>query len=38
MDTTELTYRHWFFLALLLLVNVLVFGCVFLAIFGKVAI
>ena len=32
----SLTYRHWFFISLLILVNVLIFGCLLLAIFGKV--
>ncbi len=31
-----LTYRHWFFLALMLLLNVSIFGCFVLALFGKV--
>ena len=30
------TYRHWFVIALLLLFNVIVFGCVFLVAFDKV--
>ncbi len=33
----ELTYRHWFFIALLILVNVVIFGCFVLAIFGKMS-
>ncbi len=32
----ELTYRHWFFISVLILINVVVFGCLILAIFGKV--
>jgi hypothetical protein len=32
----ELTYRHWFLISVLILINVLIFGCLFLAIFGKV--
>lgn len=32
----NLTYRHWFFISLLILVNVIIFGCVLLAVFGKV--
>jgi hypothetical protein len=32
----NLTYRHWFFISLLVLVNVLIFGCVILVLFGKV--
>jgi len=31
----KLEYRHWFVISLLVLVNVIIFGCVFLAIFGK---
>ncbi len=31
-----LTYRHWFFLALMLLLNVSIFGCFVLSLFGKV--
>ncbi len=30
-----LNYRHWFFLSILVLVNIIVFGCVFLVLFGK---
>ncbi len=32
----ELTYRHWFFISMLILINVLLFGCLILAMFGKV--
>ncbi len=32
----SMTYRHWFVVALLLLMNVLIFGCIFLAAFGKI--
>jgi hypothetical protein len=32
----NLTYRHWFFISLLVLVNVVIFGCVILVLFGKV--
>lgn len=32
----NLNYRHWFFLSLLILFNLIVFGCLFLVIFGKV--
>lgn len=32
----ELNYRHWFFISILVLVNVAVFGCLLLAIFGKI--
>ncbi len=32
----KLTYRHWFFLALLLLLNVSIFGCFVLAFLGRV--
>ena len=30
-----LTYRHWFFIALLILINVIIFGCVILAVTEK---
>jgi hypothetical protein len=30
-----LTYRHWFFIALLVLINVIIFGCVTLAVAEK---
>jgi len=30
-----LSYRHWFFISLLILINVVIFGCVLLAVFGK---
>lgn len=30
-----LTYRHWFFIALLVLINVIIFGCVILAMAEK---
>lgn len=33
----ELTYRHWFLISLLVFFNITVFGCFFLAVFGKVA-
>ncbi len=33
-----LNYRHWFFLSILVLVNIVVFGCIFLVLFGKMAI
>ncbi len=32
----EMTYRHWFVVALLVLMNVVIFGCIFLAAFGKI--
>jgi len=32
----QLNYRHWFFISLLILVNVVIFGMLFLAMFGKV--
>lgn len=32
----NLTYRHWFFISLLILINVIIFGCVLLVVFGKV--
>jgi hypothetical protein len=31
-----LTYRHWFFISLLVLLNVIIFGCVILVLAGKV--
>ncbi len=31
-------YRHWFFLSLLVLVNIAVFGCIVLVLFGKMVI
>jgi hypothetical protein len=31
-----MTYRHWFVIALLLLLNVTIFGCMFLAALGRV--
>ena len=31
----ELTYRHWFVIALLILFNVVVLGCVLLVMFDK---
>ncbi len=34
--TFEMTYRHWFVVALLVLMNVVIFGCIFLAAFGKI--
>jgi len=30
-----LTYRHWFFIALLVLINVVIFGCIILIAAGK---
>ncbi len=30
----SLTYRHWFVISLLILMNVAIFGCLFLAAFG----
>lgn len=30
-----LNYRHWFFLSILALVNIVVFGCIFLVLLGK---
>lgn len=32
----ELTYRHWFFISILILINVVLFGCLILAMFGKI--
>ena len=31
-----LTYRHWLVVSLLVLLNVAIFGCALLAIFGKI--
>ncbi len=31
-----MTYRHWFVVSLLILMNVLIFGCIFLAALGKI--
>lgn len=31
-----MTYRHWFVIALLALLNVTIFGCMFLVAFGKI--
>ncbi len=31
-----LTYRHWFIIALMLLFNVIIFGCIFLAVLGRI--
>ncbi len=33
----ELSYRHWFFLSLMVLFNVIIFGCLVLAIFGRIS-
>jgi hypothetical protein len=33
----QLTYRHWLFVSILILINVVIFGCLFLAIAGKVS-
>ncbi len=30
------TYRHWFVISVLLLLNVIVFGCIFLVLMGKI--
>ncbi len=32
----NLTYRHWFLISLLVLVNVIIFGCMILAITGRI--
>jgi hypothetical protein len=32
----NLSYRHWFFISLLILINIVIFGCVLLAVLGKV--
>jgi hypothetical protein len=31
----KLNYRHWFFIALLVLINVIIFGCIILVAAGK---
>lgn len=31
----QFNYRHWFFISLLILINVVIFGMVFLAVLGK---
>ncbi len=31
-----LTYRHWFFISLMILINIVIFGCLLLAVFGRV--
>lgn len=31
----EMTYRHWFFISLLVLINVIIFGCVILVLAEK---
>lgn len=31
-----LTYRHWFFISIMILINVVIFGCLLLAVSGKV--
>lgn len=31
----NLSYRHWFFIALLVLINVIIFGCVLLVMMEK---
>ena len=33
----QLNYRHWFFISLLLLINIVIFGCLVLAMFGKMS-
>ncbi len=33
----QLTYRHWLFISILVLVNVAIFGCLFLAVAGKIS-
>ncbi len=35
---TSLTWRHWFFVSLLVLFNVIIFGCIVLMIAGKMVI
>ncbi len=31
-----LTYRHWFIISILILFNVVIFGCIFLVAMGKI--
>lgn len=31
-----LTYRHWFFISIMILINIVIFGCLLLAVSGKV--
>ncbi len=31
-----LTYRHWFIIALLILFNLVIFGCIFLVAMGRI--
>jgi len=31
----SLTYRHWFFIAFLVLINVIIFGCVIMVLTGR---
>lgn len=35
MNSPTLSYRHWFFIALLALINVIIFGCVILVMLEK---
>ncbi|MGB8648279.1 MAG: hypothetical protein WCF84_23785 [Anaerolineae bacterium] len=35
-NTLVLTYRHWFVISLLVLFNVVIFGCIFLVAMGKI--
>ena len=32
----KLTYRHWFLISLMILINVILFGCLILVVTGKV--
>jgi hypothetical protein len=34
-NPNKLSYRHWFYIALLILINVIIFGCVALALTEK---
>ncbi len=34
----KLTYRHWFFVSLMILINIILFGCLILAVAGKISI
>jgi hypothetical protein len=31
-----MTYRHWFIISMLVLFNVVIFGCIALVLFGKI--
>jgi hypothetical protein len=31
-----MTYRHWFIICMLIMFNAVIFGCIFLVLFGKI--